>query len=211
MSVVLLCNGLPPPTRLLRRLVREHDLFLCADGGANAARTAGLPPDVIIGDLDSVEPTTLRAFASSLVLRVSRQDNTDMEKALDFCVAQRFRRVTLTGIAGGRMDMTLGNMVTLWKYVGHLELALAGDGWVGLPVRGHARIAAPRGATVSIIPFGELRGVTLRGLQYPLHHATLRRGEVAVSNTVTSSPFTVHIESGDALLFILHEKARRMA
>jgi len=197
--------------RLLRRLVREHDLFVCADGGANAARAAGIAPDVIIGDLDSVSPVTLRAFASSLILRVPRQDNTDMEKALDFCVEQGFHRVTLAGIAGGRMDMTLGNMVTLWKYAGKMELALAGDGWVGFPVRGRARFAAPVGSTVSIIPFSTLRGVTLRGLRYPLRHATIKHGDVAVSNTVVSSPFSIRVDSGDMLVLILHEQARRIA
>ncbi len=210
-SVFLLCNGAPPKRTLCRRLVHEHDVFVCADGGANAARAMGLVPDVIIGDLDSAAAATLKAFRSSLIIRVDRQDNTDMEKALDFCVSQGFRRVTLAGVTGGRMDMTLGNMTTLWKYAGRIAIALAGDGWVGVPVVGRARFAAPEGSTVSVLPFGRLRGVTLQGLRYPLRNATIPEGDVAVSNTATSSRFTVRVKHGKALVLILHEKARRLA
>ncbi len=211
LSVFLLCNGIPPAQKLCRRLVREHDLFLCADGGANAARAMGLVPDVVIGDLDSITAQTLKAFAASLVLRVARQDNTDMEKALDFCVDQKVKRVTLAGITGGRMDMTLGNLTTVWKYAGRLTISLAGDGWVGFPITGAMRFAAPRGSTVSLLPFGRLRGVTLRGLRYPLHDATIAAGDVAVSNTATSRTFGIRIDHGKALVIVLHEQAMRLA
>lgn len=210
LSALLLCNGEPPSGNLLRRLVREADVFVCADGGANAARALGVIPDVIVGDLDSVKPSTLKAFNKSLVLRVARQDNTDMEKALDFCVEQGFRRVMVTGITGGRMDMTLGNFITLWKYVGRIEVALAGAGWLGFPVAGNSRFYAPLGSTVSILPFGAVRGVTLRGLRYPLHDAAIKAGDVAVSNTVVRPRFSVRVGIGRALVVILNENARRM-
>ena len=91
----------------------------------------GLKPDVIMGDFDSITSTTKKYFSAALTLHVERQDNTDMEKALDFCVDQHLSRVIVAGVTGGRIDMTLGNMSALWIYVGRLELVVAGDGWVG--------------------------------------------------------------------------------
>ncbi len=206
-SAVLLCNGEPPAGKLLRRLVREADVFVCADGGANAAHTMGLVPDAIVGDLDSVKPSTLKAFNNSLVIRVARQDNTDMEKALDFCLHQGFRRVTVTGITGGRVDMTLGNLIVLWKYIERIEIMLAGTGWVGFPVKGAAQFRAPMGSTVSILPFGALHGATLQGLRYPLRNATIKAGDVAVSNTSVRGRFSVRFGSGRGLVLILNEEA----
>ncbi|MGA9120057.1 MAG: thiamine diphosphokinase [Bacteroidota bacterium] len=210
-SVFLLCNGIPPSARLARRLRRACHLFIAADGGANAARRMRLKPDVIIGDLDSITPATQQTFQHSLILRVARQDNTDMEKALDFCVDQHWRRVTIAGATGGRMDMTLGNMVTVWRYAGKLDLVIAGDGWVAFPVRAPAHFAAPVGTTVSLIPFGEVRGVTLGGLRYPLKNATLKPGEVAVSNISTNKTFSIAIRRGNALVIVLHERATRIS
>ena len=209
-SAVLLCNGESPSGKLLRRLVREADVFVCADGGANGARAIGVAPDVIVGDLDSITRATRNAFRKSLILRVARQDNTDMEKALDFCVSEKFTHVTITGITGGRMDMTLGNLITIWKYVGQIRLSLAGTGWLGFPVRGTATFQAPVGSTMSILPFGAVRGVSLRGLRYPLRNASIRAGDVAVSNISVRSRFSVHIGTGRALVIILNENARRI-
>jgi len=210
LSAVLLCNGEPPSERFLRRLIRCADLFVCADGGANAARAMGLKPDIIVGDLDSITPRTLKTFAHSLVIRVERQDNTDMEKALDFCLHQGVKRVTVTGITGGRMDMTLGNLIALWKYIARIDIMLAGTGWVGFPVMGAAQFRAPRGSIVSILPFGTLRGVTLQGLRYPLRNATIKAGDIAVSNTSVRARFFVRFGSGKALVIILDEEAQRL-
>ena len=89
----LLCNGEPPCNGLPPAGPSRMSSVYRADGGANAARRMGLVPDVIIGDLDSVSAATRRRSGRSLIIRVARQDNTDMEKALDFCAGQDCRRV----------------------------------------------------------------------------------------------------------------------
>ena len=206
----LLCNGEPPSKKLCTHLLHDSRLFIAADGGANAARAMGLRPDVIIGDFDSISSATKTFFNTALILHVGRQDNTDMEKALDFCVDQHLSRVIVAGVTGGRIDMTLGNMSALWKYVGRLDLVVCGDGWVGFPVVGLARIAVRPGATVSLIPFGEIRGVSLKGLKYSLNGATLKPGDVAVSNTATGHGFSVDVARGKVLVIVFDERATRM-
>ena len=206
-SVLLLCNGDPPGRLLARRLARASDWIVAADGGANAARALGLVPDVIIGDLDSLKPATRRAFHTSLILRVSRQDNTDLEKALDFLAAHRVRTVTILGATGNRVDFTLGNFSVFWKYSSLLDLRFAGDSWYAVAVGEKRTVRAPRGTTVSLLPFGPCRGVTLRGLRYPLTDATMRVGDTGLSNVVARSPFTVRVRRG-AMLLLVHREPR---
>jgi thiamine pyrophosphokinase len=210
-SAFLLCNGAPPAPRRARRLRKQHRLFIAADGGANAARTLGLRPDVVIGDLDSITPDTAKAFHDALILRVERQDNTDMEKALDFCIARGLRRVVISGVTGGRIDMTLGNVFAAWRYISQLDLTLAGNGWNAFPLAGSARFTAPVGTTVSLIPFGEVRGLTLRGLKYPLRNATLRPGTIAVSNVSVRTSFAVSARKGNLLVIVLDERSQRVS
>jgi len=176
---------------------------VAADGGANNAPALGLSLDVIIGDLDSATPSTLRKFRDALVIHVRRQDNTDMEKALDFLQEQGFRKILLMGATGKRIDMTLANLTVLWRYVPFMQITIVGENWHAVPVQGFRRMRARKGTIVSILPCGPCRGVSLRGLQYPLTNAVLGVGDVAVSNVVKSSPFSVTIGKGRALVVVL--------
>lgn len=131
----LLCNGEPPSRALARKLAAESGYVVAADGGANVARRFGIRPRAIIGDLDSITASTKRHFASALLLRIRRQDNTDLEKGLDFIVAQGFQKVVVAGVTGRRIDFTLANLSVLWRYLDQLDVEVVGDGWRALPVR----------------------------------------------------------------------------
>jgi thiamine pyrophosphokinase len=200
--VLLICNGEPPSRRLLRVLSRGSDMILAADGGANAALRAGLRPDVIIGDLDSMLPSTRRKLPTSRIIRVRRQDNTDLEKALDYIRGGGSAHVAVAGATGGRIDFTLGNLSVFWNYTRSLSITFFGDGWRAIPVLRRLRLEARRGTTVSLIPFGPCSGITLRRLRYGLTDASMRTGEIGVSNVVAASPFSVSVRRGKMLLVI---------
>lgn len=202
-TAVILCNGEPPSRTLLRRLVRSADLFVAADGGANAAARLGLRPDVIIGDLDSITPAVRRRFADATLLYSSRQDNTDLEKALDFLVARGVRAAMVAGATGRRLDFTLGNLSVVWRYTGRIAVEFVGDDWVAMPVGKGRTLRAQPGTVVSLLPAGRCSGITLRGLEYPLTGASMEPGEVGVSNVVRRSPFSVRVERGPMLLVML--------
>ncbi len=199
---LLICNGEAPPRALARRLARRVDLIVAADGGANVARALGITPHIVIGDLDSVLPATRRHFASSLFLRIPRQDNTDFEKALDYLAERDIREVVVIAATGRRFDYTLANAALLWLYARRFVFTLVGDGWRALPAARVNTIASPPGTTVSLVPFGAVSGITLAGLQYPLRNGTLRIGQVAVSNIVVRSPFSVHVGKGNLLIIV---------
>ena len=200
--ILLLCNGEPPSRALIRRLSRRADMFVAADGGANAALRAGVRPDVIIGDLDSILPATRKKYSGSRILRLRRQDNTDMEKALDFIARSGPAEVAIAGATGGRIDFTLGNLSVFWNYTRALSMTFVGDGWRAFPVGRRCTVVAPAGTTVSLIPFGTCAGITLRGLRYTLTDAVMRPGEIGVSNVVRRSPCTISVRRGRMLIVV---------
>jgi len=204
--MLLLCNGEPPSRSLVRALAAKADLIVAADGGANTARDCGITPGIIIGDLDSIRPATRRRFRDSVILHVPRQDNTDLEKAFDFLAASGPGSVMVLGATGRRLDFTLGNLSVLWNYTAFLDITFRGDGWRAMPVGRSLMRAARPGTVVSLVPFGNCDGVTLRGLRYPLTNASMPVGEIGVSNVVRSSPFTVKVKRGKMLLVMLEGK-----
>ncbi len=199
---LLLCNGEPPSRTLLRALAHGADTIVAADGGANAALRAGIRPDVVIGDLDSLLPSTRRALRTARVIRVRRQDNTDMEKALDFIARSGPTDVVIAAATGGRIDFTLGNLSVFWNYTRSLSMTFVGDGWSAFPAGRRRIVNAPAGTTVSLIPFGSCSGITLRGLRYPLKDAVMRTGEIGVSNVVRRSPCTIEVRRGNMLVVV---------
>ncbi|MFN0157477.1 MAG: thiamine diphosphokinase [Bacteroidota bacterium] len=209
MKALVICNGEPPSRTLLRRHARAADLIVAADGGANSARVSGVRPDIIIGDLDSLRASTRKHFASSLIIHVKRQDNTDLEKALDI-LSPRVKNVVIVAATGRRLDFTLGNLSVLWKYAGKINITVAGDGWQAFPIQRKLIRRVARGATVSLIPFGSCSGITLSGLKYPLTNARMTVGEIGVSNVAVRSPFKVSVGKGNMLVLILDSrKAKR--
>jgi thiamine pyrophosphokinase len=204
--ILLICNGEPPSRVLAHALAERSDFIVAADGGANIARAVGLLPDFVVGDLDSITQETRRHFAGVQVLHVTRQDNTDLEKALDVIADEGECEVTILGATGNRLDFTLANLSVLWNYTRRVHWNVRGDGWRAFPVVGRTVIDAPRGATVSLVPFGPCSGITLRGMRYPLRNAAMKIGKVGVSNVVASKPCTVEVKKGKMLVILFEAK-----
>jgi thiamine pyrophosphokinase len=201
---LVVCNGSAPGRAFLRTLASAAHRVVAADGGANVCRHRGVTPDVIIGDLDSVTPETLERCARSLLLYVDRQDNTDLEKALEYLVANGIPEAVIVGADGERIDFTLGNLAVLWRYCGRIALTVAGEGWYAMPVRGRMTLDVPAGTTVSVVPNGRVSGLTLRGFRYNLRNATMNIGEIGVSNVVRQRHASVSVGSGSLLVIVQH-------
>lgn len=200
-----------------RRLgIRPHVIIGDLDSITTATKRfftggKGLKPlHVGSGHLRSHRPPAFTAFSAgkkgrgyTQIIQVKRQDNTDLEKALDYLLSQKFKDVTIIGATGRRIDFTLGNLSVIWNYTASIRLTLVGDDWKAMPVESGKKIVARPGTTVSLIPFGACSGITLKGLCYPLTNATMKVGEIGVSNVVKQSPFSVTVRRGKMMLFVL--------
>ncbi|MBI5471223.1 MAG: thiamine diphosphokinase [Ignavibacteriae bacterium] len=202
-EALLICNGEPPGKLLAASCARNASIIVAADGGANVAAQLNVSPDVIIGDLDSVAKKTLRRFTSAELIQVRRQDNTDMEKALDFLEKKKIGTVTIIAATGKRLDHTLGNLSVLWNYTASMRIRVLADDWIGIPFSGKLRVAAKVGTTVSLLPFGACAGITLRGVKYALTNASMRVGEIGVSNVAVKKQFALEVRKGKMLVILL--------
>lgn len=201
-TALVLANGRPPAKRLLRRLSREVQLMVCADGGANAAARAGVRPDLIIGDLDSVTPGTLRTFRSVPIRRLADQNSTDLEKAIRWLLRKGIRTINIVGATGGRLDHVAGNLHVLGKFGHRANLQIVEEHGKLVAV-GRSRVfPSPGGSTLSLIPLSRCSGITTRGLRWELRNETLELGRRdGTSNVVVTSPVTIRVRSGTLLVY----------
>ena len=204
--ILLIGNGPDASPHLLKALARKADLLIAADGGADAADRAGLYPDVVIGDLDSVSVQARRKFTQARWIFVDDQQNTDLEKALHFLTNQKCKTCTLVGFTGGRMDFTIGNLLALYPYAKKLDLCIVSDGWKIFPINTAKTFTARPGTRVSLLPLKQCSGVTLDGLQFPLQNARLSFGTTRpLSNRATKKRFSVSLRSGFLLVYLEDE------
>jgi thiamine pyrophosphokinase len=190
------------PPAAVAALLPGDAFVIAADSGLDHAAALGRHVDLIVGDLDSVDVAALadaRREGSDVEAHPSAKDQTDLELALDAALARGFRRVTVVGGHGGRLDHFLANLTLLAspRYTGAQLDAWVGDAGV-VVVRGEAELAAWPGARLTLIPLGgAARGIRTEGLRYPLADEDLEAGTTrGVSNEFTAARARVALRAG---------------
>jgi thiamine pyrophosphokinase len=186
--------------------------LICADGGARYIHALGLTPDLIVGDMDSLNGELQREFVmkgSRIIRYPETKDETDSELALQMALMMTPDAIRIYGALGARIDHTLANLTLLAAAADRgIEMRLL-DEWCEIfLVRQTAVIEGEIGQTVSLLVFGaDVKGVTLEGFEYPLSNATITLAKpIGVSNRLTAARGTISVESGD-LLVIRYFKA----
>jgi len=175
---------------------------IAADGGFARARALGLEPDLLVGDLDSLEPSmAVAAERAGVPILRSRtdKDESDTELAVLAAVARGAARITVLGAFGGpRLDHALANAwllahpglvgveVVLLDGGARVSLVTA-PGQAGDPVT--RPIPGPVGSLVSLLPLGgDAEGITTDGLRYPLAGESLATGPARGISNVRDRP-----------------------
>jgi thiamine pyrophosphokinase len=207
---VVVFAGVPVrPTVGLRARLAGADRVLAADSGARSALACGLTPDLVVGDLDSIDARTLarlRRLRVPLEVFPTDKDATDSDLALRRAAAWGASAITLVGALGGpRLDHGLANVLLLarpeWAALRltlldnrtEMTLLRGGETWTWA--------TAPR-EIVSLLPLGEAAGgVTTAGLRWPLTDATLPPGSTwGVSNEAVAATASVRLAAGHLLV-----------
>jgi len=195
----------PPATAaLVREFLPPGARVIAVDAGAEALRAAGVRPDLVVGDMDSISGATLAALEVEGV-RVERHPTAkrDSDGALALAHAKD-REVVFLGPGGGRADHSLANLHLLVRAsAGANARAIDVDSftWVVTPDR-PLRLARPAGTTLSVLPFGgPAHGVTYSGLRYALNDASMGTGDpYGISNECLAPPQEIRVREGILLV-----------
>ncbi len=191
--------------------IRPDSLVIAADSGLDHALAAGITPQILVGDLDSISPggrSWAVAAASEVRQFPADKDATDTELALDTAAqvagaaADRPEMLLLAG-DGDRLDHTLGTLGALGRAAFGFGAcrALLGSAAIHIVTPGRPIDLALAGATTfSVLCLhGPCRGVTIGGARWPLDRADLDAGSThGVSNLggLPDRPVTISVTSG---------------
>ena len=95
---------------LLPSLAADVDLVIAVDGGGRVCLEAGVLPDIVLGDFDSLSPEDLGRLSelgASVVRFPAEKDASDLELALAEARRAGAGSVVVTAAMSGRLDHTL--------------------------------------------------------------------------------------------------------
>ncbi len=180
---------------------RSGDLVIAADGGYRACKKAGIHPDLVVGDFDSLGAAPEE---QNVITLPKVKDITDTWAALELGRGRGFRRFRLYGCTGGRIEHTIANLQTLAYGAGlGLECELFDRKQVITTLCcGTKQFGAERTGFLSVFAHGDrCAGVTLRGLKYELDSAELTNEfPLGVSNEFLGTESAVTVENGTLIL-----------
>jgi thiamine pyrophosphokinase len=190
----------------------ENCLIICCDGGVRHLQQTGIKPDVIIGDMDSIDPAQLESYSRQgikIIKYPANKNFTDTELALNYAINLKPAAIYIWAALGGRLDHTLANVFLLIKGKdASIETYLIDEYCESFILNGSNEFSSAVGQTVSLIALSpQVEGITLQGFLYPLDYATLRMGESrTVSNIINEDDAKISVRSGNLLVIRYWQK-----
>ncbi len=186
------------------------EIILAVDGGLRFVQHLGIKPDILVGDLDSIDESQLKQIQSQKVIikRFSpHKDETDFELALLEVENYSWKQIRVYGGLGGRLDHTIANLSIAGskRYVDRQIIFTDTSQEVFFTIKGK-KISGKPGDLISLIPWGgDVTGIFTDGLEYPLKDETLYfDGTRGISNIMNTDSAEIGFDSGR--LLCVHQK-----
>lgn len=202
MKCVIVCSGTIIDYEYLKKYFEGAELVISVDGGALHLRRFGIKPDLLVGDFDSITSECLKEYESQEVEIVKfpvQKDMTDTEIAVEIALERGSSHVVFLGAMGTRLDHSLSNIFHLKKlYDSKVTGILADERNEITLIDSSIRLNRVEGMKVTLLPLTNIvKGVTTKGLMYPLYNATMNLGSSwGVSNEFSADIAEVTITEG---------------
>ena len=178
---------------------------LAADSGMRHAATLDLEPELWVGDFDSVSDEMSERFREvPREIYPEDKDKTDGEIAIDTALALGARSLVLVGAFGGaRPDHAYLHMTQAMQLTERgIDTILTNGAQEGRALaRGLRHVFDyAEGTLFSLLPFGDLAGLTVEGAKWPLDAVDVPFGSSLTMSNEVSGQLSVTLGSGRALL-----------
>jgi len=213
-NVIIISGGRFGDPIFFKKKIAEigDSLIIVCDGGVRHLQKIGIKPDVIIGDMDSIEPAQLTSYSAQSVQIIKYPANknfTDTELALNYALNLKPTAIYIWGALGGRLDHSLANVLLLRKgQKAGIKTYLIDEYCEAFILDQEAAFSSAEGQTVSVIALTpQVEGLSLSGFVYPLKDAVLTMGEsLGVSNIINEAHAKISVRVGNLLVIRYWQK-----
>lgn len=206
MKCIIIASGEIKDYSLHRTYIEKEDCIICADGGGRHALAMGISPDYLMGDFDSLDQQLLEQLAAlerppELIKFPTDKDKSDSQLAVEFALTLEPDSIIVMGGTGSRLDHTLANITLLAMYPDK-DIRIVNDNNELFLATEKAKVPGNPGEEISILPITPVvKGVTTRGLKWPLFNHTIEMGDsLGVSNVILDDTAEFSLTEGKLLV-----------
>lgn len=199
-DIIILANGDFPITENAIAELSSGKFLLCCDGAVVKAESSGYSPDLIIGDMDSINDMLKEKFKDRLV-EIDDQNSNDLSKALLWASSNGAESVTVMGADGGSDDHYLGNLFLILESDYNFSIKI-------LTNSGRFDLAANRDFSsypnqrISLFCIDKNAKVSTSGLEYELNDYKFNNLYGATLNKASGSSFRVSCDTPNTNIMI---------
>ena len=174
---VIVCNG-SVNTKYLYSNISKNDFIVAVDGGANKLLKTRFKPELLIGDMDSINSKAVKKYRDVETIRFPKEkDFIDLELAINYCIDKKFGEIIILGALGSRADMTLTNIFLLTQIPKKISAKIIHENQEIYLVPKKFSITGVPGEKISLFPvMGDVKGLSLKGFVYGIDNYDLRFG-----------------------------------
>lgn len=199
-QTVILADGRFPehPVPLMHLKKAEH--IICCDGSALSLFEAGMEPEAIVGDLDSIDPLIVVKYSDRL-FRNSEQETNDLTKAVRWCINNRYDNIVIVGATGKREDHTVGNISLLAEYAREVTVVMVTDTGTFTPLIQTSIINSFPGQQISVFSVDPGTEITTTGLKYELSGLRLGNWWRGTLNEAIGDSVEIRFDGGPVIVY----------
>jgi thiamine pyrophosphokinase len=208
MKFLIISGGTVAKKELVMKYNELCDYVICVDKGLVCAHEDGITPNLILGDMDSVDQKILKKYHKDIVnIFPSDKDYTDTELAIRKTIKLKAKEVYILCATGTRLDHTLSNVkLLLTLKLNGISGAIIDDYNEIRLVDEYIKIDKQENQVVSLLPLGECYDVSAKGFLYTLDKEDIDLyWNIGISNVITSNYGEVSLKKGDLLVIISKE------
>lgn len=216
-KICLVISGGPIDLEFAAEYLKGRRFFwtIAVDAGLETAKKLDIVPDMVVGDLDSLDPTVTMYFGNKENLRWdvhdSEKNESDTELALQWAAKMGCEEIAILGATGGRLDHFIGNVHLLYPCMQKGIFAYLIDPQNKIYLTDCSRRFVKKklwGKYISFLPLTqEVRGITLTGFKYPLGKKDIEIGtSLCISNELKEEEGYLVFEEGVLICIESHDK-----
>ncbi len=208
--IIIFANGCYNNLIFYQEQITSSDYIICADGGANYALKMGARPDMVVGDLDSIDSKIYKKLLNlgTIIKKYPcEKDMSDLEIALEKAIEHQPEEIVIFGALGNRLDQTLNNLnILLLPLRNAIKASIVDEYHQVQIIDKKITIKGTPNDYISLYPLTEeVSGITTEGLKFPLNEETLYFASTrGLSNEFIHNVATITIQKG--LLLIMKVK-----
>ncbi len=183
---------------------QETDIVIAADSGYNFLSKIDVIPNILIGDLDSVnEPLDKIPQQIEIIAYSKDKDLSDLELAIQYAIKNEYTELIILGAIGTYIDHSFSNILLLTKYSeNNITIRLVTPNSIIVPFRDALILNGFNGQRFSFFPLEPINDVVITGADYHFKTKSVSILQFSLSNRINNDTFSIKSSGGKGFVVI---------